>query len=545
MPARGDAPEASAAEPPSIELASGEHRRGSPLKALIGASLILVGIGLGLLSGAGDRPATLTLAGHDAPVNASALNLGDISAHNSPTLVGNPLRPANLAVSDRIDTPFFSCALHVSFDGGRHWSQVAIPAPKGEEAKCFAPDVAFSADGTLYLAFVTLAGRGNVPHAVWISSSKDGGRTLSQPVKVLGSLAFQVRLAADPLNPQRLYMTWLQGTAVGTLRFRGPGNPIEAARSDDHGATWSQPVRVSSPSRQRALAPSPVVGAKGELYVLYLDLQGDSLDYEGGHGGRGGPPYSGRFTLVLARSLNRGSTWGESVVDDQVVPISRFIVFLPQFPSVAVDRSGRVFAAFHDGRLGDSDVWLWSLGPGASRWEGPTRVNDTKQHDGTAQYLPKLSIAPNDRLDVLYYDRRADPSNIMNRVSLQSSFDAGKTFTAAVSLSSREFDSRIGFGAKEGLPDLGSRLGLVSGTRSALAVWTDTRAGTPATQKQDLAEAAVTVTHHPRLSGAVKDALRYTGIALGLIGLALLGEWAAASRSRRKGPSSPTAASSS
>jgi hypothetical protein len=524
MPAPGRAPEASAAEAESSQPADPDQsRRWTLVAALRSGSLVLIGVGLLLLSGIHDRSPTVRLVGHDAPVNAGAVDPTDISAHNSPALARNPVNPSNLAVSDRIDTPFFSCALHVSLDAGHSWAQIPVPAPKGEEAKCYAPNVAFSANGTLYFSFVTLEGRGNVPHAVWISTSRDGGRTLSQSVKVLGRLAFQVRLATDPARPGRVYITWLQGLGVGNLRFRSTGNPIEAIRSDDGGATWSHPIRVSSPSRLRVVAPSPVVGPNGELYVLYLDLGGDTLDYEGAHQGQGGPPYSGLFTLVLARSRDAASSWDESIVDSHLVPIKRFIVFLPEFPSVAVDRNGRVYAAFHDARLGDPDVWLWSLTPGRSTWTGPTRVNDTKPHDNTAQYLPQLAAAPDGRLDVVYYDRRADPNDVMNKVSLQSSFDAGRTFTPALTLSSRAFDSRIGFGAKEGLPDLGSRLGLVSTDRGALAVWTDTRAGTHATQKQDLAEAVTTLKSHPRLSPSAKDALRYGGIAVLLLGLCLLG----------------------
>jgi hypothetical protein len=519
-------PETSASSSPPTTTATSpgrQRRRGSSLTVVLGVSLVLVGLGTLLVSGSFDEQPTVQLVGHDQPVNASARQAGDISAHNSPTLVRNPARPANLAVSSRIDTPFFSCALHVSFDGGATWTQTSIPAPKGEEAKCFAPDVAFSTDGTLYLSFVTLGGRGNIPHAVWLSTSKDGGRTLSTPVRVRGPLAFQVRLAADPVAPRRLYMTWLQAADVGTLKFTAPGNPIEVTRSDDGGATWQAPVRVSSPARERAIAPSPVVGPDGALYVLYVDAGQDSLDYEGGHLGRGGPPYPGPYELVLARSRDRGATWTESVAGKRLVPIKRFLVFLPEYPSPAVDRDGRVYAAYHSDTLGDPDVYLWSLAPGASSWSGPKRVNDTRLRDGTAQYLPKLAVAPDGRLDVLYYDRRADPQNLRNEVSLQSSFDHGDTFTHAVTLSSRPSDSRIGFGAKEGLPDLGSRLGLVSTDRAALGLWTDTRAGVPATQKQDLAEAAVAVSDPARLSAAAKDALRYGGFVVSLAGLALLG----------------------
>jgi len=502
----------------------------------LGASLVLIGVGAVILSGSVEPDSTADPAStadpvvsRDAAVNVGADKAGDISAHNSPTLVRSPVRPDNLAVSSRIDTPFYSCALHFSVDGGKSWALTGVPAPRGEEAKCFAPDVAFSADGTLYLAFVTLKGRGNVPNAGWISTSKDGGRTLSKPVRVRGPRAFQIRLAADPAEPRRLYMTWLQASDVAPFKFTETGNPIQVARTDDGGASWSRPARVSDPSRERVVAAAPVVGPEGELYALYLDLGGDRLNYAGAHEARGGPPYRGTYELVLARSRDRGRTWDESPVDDGLRPIERFIVFIPAFPSVAVDRSGRVYAAFHDNRLGDPDVFLWSLAPGEdSEWDGPTRVNDTPRRDRTSQYLPKLGVAPNGRLDVLYYDRRADRKDIMNRVSLQSSSDAGQSFSRAVALSSRAFDSRIGFGAKEGLPDLGSRLGLLSDDRRALGLWTDTRAGTPATQKQNLQQASVAFAEPPdRPSKLAEDALRYGGLGAGLVGLLLLGQWVA------------------
>ncbi len=492
---------------------------------MLGVSLVLASLGSVLLAGAFDRPGTVRLVGRNAPVNPGAMNPADISAHNSPTIVRDPVRPSNLAVSSRIDTPFFSCSLNGSHDGGATWTQTPIPAPKGEQAKCYAPDVAYSTDGTLYVIFVTLKGNGNTPDAVWISTSADDGRHLSQPAKVLGPHAFQVRIAADPIRPGRLYLTWLQavGNDLGQLKFTNTGNPIEAARSDDHGATWSPPVQVSSPARQRVLAPAPVVASNGALYVVYLDIGQDKLDYEGEHNGQGGPPYPGPYTLVVARSRDQGSTWDESVLDDRLVPITRFIVFLPPFPSIAVDRAGWVYVAFQDARYSPSDVDLWSLRPGASSWHKPIRVNDTKLHDGTSQYLPKLAVAPDGRLDVLYYDRRLDSANIMNTVALQSSFDHGQTFTHAIRLSSSPFSSLIGFGAREGLPDLGSRLGLISGNRWALGVWTDTRAGTAATQKQDIAEAAVAVRKPVHLSNLPRYVLRYGGLVLGLAGLLLLG----------------------
>jgi len=492
----------------------------------MGAAVILLGAGATVLASSFGAVPAATLIGGNLPVNEGATDDRDISAHNSPTLARNPVDGANLVVANRIDTPRFSCALHVSADGGVDWEQTPIPVPPGEEPKCYAPDVAFGSDGTLYLSYVTLRGRGNVPNAAWITTSTDGGRSLSPPERALGRLAFQVRLTADPVTPGRLYLTWLQADATATLAFPETGYPIQLARSDDGGESWSDPVRVSAVARERVVASSSAVGRGGTLYVLYVDLGEDALDYGGGHEGRGGPPYPGTWQLVLARSDDGGTSWTESVIEDSLVPTGRLIVFIPPFPSMAVDRErDRVYASFQDGRLGDSDVWLWASPDGGTTWGEPTRVNDTVERDATSQYLPELAVAPNGRLDVVYYDRRADSDNVMNEVSLQSSSDGGGTFSPSLRVSDRPFDSTIGFGSERDLPDLGSRLGLIATDDRALAVWSDTRAGTPASKKQDLVRALVAFSDPARLPPLVEVGLRYGGIAVSLAGLALLASW--------------------
>jgi hypothetical protein len=489
-----------------------------------GIALILVGIGAFLVSNAYDTPRRATPLGPNLPVNEGARNPLDLSAHNSPGLVRNPADRANLVVVDRVDSPRYSCALHASFDGGGRWTQTPIPAPRGEEPKCYAPDAAFGRDGTLYVSFVTLKGRANAPNAVWISRSTDGGKTLSPPLETpLGPRSLQVRLIADPRTPDRIYLTWLAASELGLYRFAATGNPIRMIRSDDGGDTWSGAVTVSGTARQRVVAPSPAVGPDGELYVLHLDLGDDALDYEGGHRGQGGPPYDGTWQLVLARSTDRGGTWEESVVEDEVFPTERFVVFTPPTPSMAVDpETGRLYATFQDGRSGDADVLLWSLARNEDRWAGPVRVNDTPDRDGTSQYMPQLAVAPGGRLDVVYYDRRADPTNILNEVSFQSSYDSGESFEPRLRLSDRAFSSRIGFGLERGMPDLGNRLGLVSTDDRAFAVWTDTRSGTRRSIKQDVARGLVGVNDPPRLSGAVEALLRWGGVLMVLLGVAVV-----------------------
>ena len=507
--------------PPEAPEAPDSPRPAAPRRPLRSWPLAAVGVGL-LVIGAGTvtwaRPPErgMPAAAPNVAVDDGAADPTDLRQHNSPSIAADPTRAGRLAVVNRIDNPRFGCSFHVSTDNGSTWDGRQLPFPAGEEdpPRCYAPDVAFGADGALHVSFVTLAGQGNVPNAAWVATSRDVGGSFSEPTRVTGQRAFQVRLAADPDDAERLYVTWLQAEAVGTLLFPETGYPVTMARSDDGGRTWSDPVRVSPASRLRVVAPAPAV-AGGVLSVAYLDLGDDVLDYHGGHEGRGGEPYPGKWSLWLARSSDGGATWSDTVVDDGVVPTQRIVVFLPPSPSLVVDDDARrVHVAFTDGRLGDADVWVWTSTDGGGSFDPPRRVNDTPRGDGTSQYLPRLALSPDGRLDVLYYDRRLDEDDAMNAVSLQSSTDGGRTFATRVVVSDRPFDSRIGYGSERDLPDLGSRLGLLSSPQRAVAVWADTRGGTRSSGKQDLATSVVTF---PEPAGD-RSALRVAGIVLTVVG---------------------------
>lgn len=461
------------------------------MRTLAAAVALVVGlaaVGAGLLL-AGNR-------GGDVEVGANVLvnPAGMLTANNSPTLVRHPQQPDHLVVAHRIDRPGFSALLEWSADGGTTWQPTTLPLPPGTEAcagslegqPCpFAPDIAFGSDGTLYLVYVHLQGGGNTPAALWVARSSDGGRTIEPPVRVADELTFQPRVVVGPEGT--VHLTWLQADGVALNQLVGQAR-IVASRSTDEGQSFSEPIPISDAGRLRVGAASPVVGSDGDLVVVYEDFKGNRRDFENLEG----PPAEDPFALVLTRSTDGGATFSEGLeFESGIVATKRFLVFLPEYPSLAAGPDGALYAAWSDGRNGDEDVFVRRSGDLGTTWEDAVRVNDNALDDGTDQYLPRLSVAPGGRVDVLFYDRRRDPSNVLADVFLGTSTDGSRSFTNR-RVTSVPFDSRVGptFGPDYGT-DFGTRIGLDSTDDGAYGTWTDTRLGTDATGRQDIFGAPV------------------------------------------------------
>ncbi|MDQ3931477.1 MAG: glycoside hydrolase [Actinomycetota bacterium] len=458
-----------------------------------------------------------------------------LEANNSPSLTRNPREPSNLALAHRVDRPTFSAFLHWTADGGASWHQTDLPLPEGLD-RPFAPDAVFASDGTLYVSYVNLTGNGNVPDNLWVARSTDGGRTLSPPVRVAGRLAFQARMAVG--RDATLYVTWLQAREVALFSLPATPNPIVVSRSTDGGRSFSPPVPVSEPGRERVAAATPVVDdegprgwprswrSTGRLLVLYEDFKSDRRDFEFLEG----PPAEEPFALVLTASTNGGHSFSPGLeVESHVVPTRRFLVFLPEFPSIAVGPDGSLLVAWADGLNGDEDVFLRRSEDGGQTWTEAVRVNDNGLGDGTSQYMPRVAVAPSGRIDIIFLDRRRDPANIMTDAFLATSDDGGRSFSN-VRLSSESFDSRVGPYIDATFPiDFGSRLGIVSNDDGAVAAWTDSRFGTEGTGRQDVVAATI--------SRQRAGAIDWAGVAL----LALLGVGSAVLSVRLGGGAAPEA----
>jgi hypothetical protein len=473
------------------------------LALAIGLVAIAVAVWVGL--GGSDR--VRVAAGPNQLVNQSS---DLVSAHNSPTVIVSPSDPRILAVAGRVDRPDFSASVHVSRNGGQTWSDSKLTLPAGQ-TRPFEAQPAFDGQGTLYVLFSTLEGQGVVPNGLWLEGSRDGGQTFSTPVRVADRYAYQPRMVINQTSGN-VHVTWLQASEVVTQEVAAsvnqpssakpapglgpPPNPIVMATSRDGGVTFGERAQVSDPNRQRVGAASPAIAPNGDVFVLYQDYGNDIADFQGLPGG----VHQGTFSLVVSRSTNAGANFSHAgVAENDVVPSERFLVFLPKFPSMAIDpRNGALYVAWSDTRNGDSDVFVRRSSDSGKTWSQPARVDNDKDSPGQQQYLPRVAVAPDGRVDVLFLDRNDQPDKLATKAVLASSVDDGETW-GAIAVSNDVFDARVGprnepaeinTGAEA---DTGTTLGLVSTANGAYAVWPDSRRGNADTGKQDLFFAPVSV----------------------------------------------------
>lgn len=450
-------------------------------RPLVVAGLALVALGAAVLGLSGSPGAVAVTAygviNDDRP--------GTLDAHTSPAAAADPGRPEVVLVADRIDTPQFSCSLALSTNGGVNWRPVAFPLPAGAP-NCYWPDVAWTSPGEALVLFGATGGVNNQPVGTWVQRISDGVAT-GAAVAVTGPYAFHARLAAAG---DRVVATWVQ---AGPATFARPiglapePNPLMAAVSGDGGRTFGPAVPVAAPEL-RLVVPDVVVGPDGSVVVSALDLGDDEANYSALHRARGGPTPEGRWrVLTWASAAPEAGFAGPVTVAEVVIPQRINVDIGAPRPGLARDgASGRLYVTWESGVESQREVYLASSGDAGASWS-PARLVVARR--GT-QTLPAVDVAPDGRVDVVFYDRSVDPEDVRTEVAQASSWDGGRSFTVTT-VSPRRFDSRIGWGSFQGLPVQGTQVAVVSGARGSVVLWSDASRATREDNRLDLGVALV------------------------------------------------------
>lgn len=442
----------------------------------------------------------------------------NVLAWQEPSLAVDPRNSQRLAIAYEEGGPFESplCGLALSDDGGLTWRSSILVAKRGLEAHfhlpagfslCSYAQVLYGPDGTLYYGYLGFPPAFPTQYPFLIVS-RDGGRTFTRPQNVDRTFPIRacpagtpgcdaapdpyVGMAVDPVSG-RLYVTF-------TRDLNKPNPPSNAAltgiytvSSPDHGRHFSRAVRVT---------PRGIVGRDGAWTAVdphgnvYVSLLADSRWRHG----CGNNTYTCPGRVMVAVSRDHARHFSLGTLDrsyDIGCPGATAcdLLHTEGYASfVAIGAAARgVFVAWWGGDpQKPSRVFLSRSLNGGRQWSRPRVVGALPGHPHDNQYKPALSVAPDGRIDIVYYDTSSPTNPAPQNTYWIFSRDNGTGFSRPRKLSTRTSNTGIGH-ISFGSVSFGQFLGVASTNARMFAAWTDTRRGNTANGKQDVFFAAVRI----------------------------------------------------
>ncbi|MGH7685707.1 MAG: cell wall-binding repeat-containing protein [Candidatus Dormibacteria bacterium] len=482
------------------------------------ACAVLLGLGLPALcvGGAtgGVAAATSSTAGWVTANTRVGSNKVPVRQADIPGVAVDPANPSHIVLVDQ-NSATGQCEYHVSFDGGATWTGGNLRAPAGfENPPCSGgldssgyphmnQSVAFGSNGQVYTVFTATNGLPEIftapsngkgqADSTLMAKSSDGGRTFATAVVAVPAPTGPAPMYTRPtvgVEPRATgdrvaVVAWglLPGT---TSPADGPGvRQLVTSVSNDGGSTFSTPVIASGPGEAIREPSQPVFGPDHAIYVAWTSRTG----------GIG-------TNIVVAKSADGGATWTRNAAGT--------VTGKGQGPNggeaqIAIDHStGSLYVVYQEQTpYGDQDIWFQKSTDGATTWSKPLRVNDDPTGNGIRQHVPRIAVAPNGRIDVVWLDHRngyVAPVLPAPRgeadVYYASSSNGGATFTANRRISDRTINLDMGLGPYLGSYSWHGPVLAELGNNGVFFAWSDPRSGNVDNNSNDI----YTATLH--LSGA-------------------------------------------
>jgi hypothetical protein len=353
----------------------------------------------------------------------------------------------------------FQFPVHGSYsqDAGRSWHAAEGMVPANYR---ISGDVSATYDNqghafVCYIAFDKLGtfnywGHGATRNGIFVRRSLDGGKTWEANHVAVSEFA---SLPDIPFEDKPWIVADVSGGKyqgnlyVGWTRWNLTNSQILLSRSSDDGQTWSKPVEIDAhpglPRDDNGAAEGfmGAVGPDGRLYAVWS--QGDDI--------------------LLTTSKDGGKTFSRARPIVHTAPIMFAVDTLERangFPQIGIDpRSRRLFVTWSDYRNGDLDVFCSTSTNGGKKWSAPVRVNNDGLHNGADQFFQWLAVDPVDgSANVIFFDRRVDPQNKKQTVTLARSTDGGESFQNYAWTTEPFEASEVFFGDYSGIAAYGGRV---------------------------------------------------------------------------------------
>ena len=345
---------------------------------------------------------------------------------SEPSIAINPNNPQQIVAA-------YQDNAHIAYsaDAGKHWTIASGIAPADYRVS---GDVSVTYDNKghaiiCFMAFDKLGsfnywGHNSSRNGLHIRRSLDGGANWEAddiPVSVQPDRSDVPWEDKPYIVADNSHGPYAGNLYIGWTRWTLKDSELMLVRSTDDGKTWSQPIEIDNhPGLPRddngALEGfAGVAGPDSTLYAVWGD---------GNH-------------IVFTTSRDGGRTFARTRNIIDTAPIMFTIEALSRtngFPQIAMDprggaKGGRLYVTWSDYRNGDVDVFCSTSADHGKSWSPAVRVNTDALHNGEDQFFQWLAVDPSDgSADVVFYDRRGDPQNRNETVTLARSTDAGQTF---------------------------------------------------------------------------------------------------------------------
>ena len=209
------------------------------------------------------------------------------------------------------------------------------------------------------------------------------------------------------------------------------------SRSTNSGFTWMDPINISNSPAWGTLD----VDSNGNLFIGGVNLSTNQIWCVRSTNAKNGAVVP-TFDQSTAVNLGGNIVFGEPINPEGLVGQ----VFL------AVDRSGTstnnnvymLASVQPTGSTTGSDVMFTRSTDAGRTFSPPRRINDDPVNHAKWHWFGTLSVAPNGRIDAVWYDTRNSPNNVNSQLFYSFSIDGGNTWSPNVVVSNL-FNPFIGY----------------------------------------------------------------------------------------------------